>query len=167
MIHPFSPLAGSHQRDSRQQHRQLRRIDLQPTGITIRLQFFKRARFEQPVVQPESARRKVQQFHPVAATVEKDEQASFSRVGCKFVAHNSRQSVETLAHISRPGADEDLQGVTGEIQHDQPRAASTGDCSARSNNGKVAWELPSSSITIPLGNRIVTIAEVAGINSIA
>ena len=63
------------------------------------LEHFKRARFEQPVVQPESTVGEMQQLHPVAATVDENEQAAVGRVRLKLFANDPRQTLASFPHV--------------------------------------------------------------------
>src|SRR6185437_604279 len=93
------------QRHTAQEHRQL-------GGVDLRLRFvardgFERAGFQQSVVQPEPAAVEVQNFQPIAAAVEEQEQAAVERIGLELVANDARQAVESLAQIGRLRVDVD------------------------------------------------------------
>jgi hypothetical protein len=64
---------------------------------------FERARFQQSVVQPEPAAVEVQDFQPIAAAVEEQEQAAVERIGLELVANDATVSgKEKAGHFGAP-----------------------------------------------------------------
>lgn len=118
----FAATSRSDQRHTRQQHRKLSRVDPQSAAIVCRIQLFERTGFEQSIIQPVTPAIEMQQFHPVATAVDKDEQTAISRIGLKLAPHDSTESVESLSHVGRAGVCIDRE-VTGKIQHDESPAA--------------------------------------------
>jgi hypothetical protein len=100
----------------------LRDVDLQPARIVWRFQFFKRVRFQQPVIQPVTTAVEMQQLHAVATPVDEDEQAAVGRIGLQLAADDAAESVETFAHVGGRRIQKDLQAA-GQAQHDRPPAA--------------------------------------------
>ena len=160
---------GGDQRDARQQHRQLRGIELDAALIRRRCrQRLEGARFQQPVVKPEAAVDKVQQLHPISPAVEEQEQTAVRRIRLELTANDPRQAGEALSHVGRPGVGVNPQLPAGDTQHAQSPLPGGVVRQARPSNHFRTGESSGSSITTPPGRRIVADPEFsAGLTSIA
>lgn len=95
------------QRDTAENHRQLRGIDLQRGLIACCARLLERAGFKPFVPDRQAIAVPIQDLDRIAFTIDEQEQAALGRLASEGLANDAGQSAEALPHVGGRGAEED------------------------------------------------------------